>query len=75
MFFSCLLETNQRTSFERTNNQYLSLCFSDDTPNIIKPTTPMHKDNAERPLEHISNNIAKSNNPIPKLQYFTLRPP
>ena len=37
---------------------------------MTKPTTPKHKDNADRPLEHISNSIAKSSNPIPKLLYF-----
>ena len=60
------------TPFDRTNNQYLSFGFSDDTTSMTKPTTPKDKDNADRPLEHISNSIAKSSNPIPKLLYFIL---
>lgn len=46
------------------NDQCLSLCFSNDTPKLIEPTVLIHKESAEKPLEHISNHIAKSNNPI-----------
>lgn len=59
----------------RLINQYLSFAINDDTISMTKPTTPMHNDNIDRPLEHISNNIANSSNPIPKLQYLILSIP